>query len=231
MDTTLSQKLLSLRKYKLFIFDLDGTLYDQRKLRLRIFFALLYQLLTFKISLNHLAILITFRKQREKHKGYKSPTIETDQYTWCSEKIGQPVKRIKTTIEALMYELPLKFLKSTLYPGVSEFMKILAREGYKIAVYSDYPIDAKLVVLGLSVDKTFCSTDEAIACLKPNKDALLAICQYFNCNVKEAIYVADRDDTDGKSAKMAGIDFIKINIRKAGKGEYYRMLIDELQII
>jgi HAD superfamily hydrolase (TIGR01549 family) len=229
MGTNVLQTTLSIRDYSLFIFDLDGTLYDQRNLRFRMLLVFSIRLLTFRMSFTDIKIILTFRKQRERHKGYSSLTLETDQFDWCSTELGLPVSKVQNTIEKLMYELPLKFLKSTLYEGVNDFIRILRSKGYKIAVYSDYPVDEKLKVLGLFADKTFCSTGPNIGCLKPNKTALQTICQYFNCRNVDAIYFGDRDDTDGESAKMAGINFVKIDIAKARKGKYYKMLIHQIQ--
>ena len=231
METTEIKSILSIGYNRLFIFDLDGTLYDQRKLRFRILLIFIIKLLTFKISFTDLKIISTFRKQRESHKGWSSLTLETDQFDWCSKKLGLPVDIVKNAIDKFMYELPLGFLKSTLYKDVDVFFNILKSKGYKIAIYSDYPVDEKLKALGLVADKAFCSTDQNISCLKPNKTALQTICQYFGCTNEEAICFGDRDDTDGESAIMAGIKFVKVDIAKARKGKFYKMLIYQIQTL
>jgi HAD superfamily hydrolase (TIGR01549 family) len=222
------QTSIHLSNYKLLIFDLDGTLYDQRCLRFKMLIALIIRLLTFRINIIDIRIISTFRKQRERHKGYSSLTLETDQLDWCSAKLGLPVSKIQHTIEELMYKLPLKYLKSTLYKGVHDFISILKDKGYSIAIYSDYPVDDKLEALGLIADKTFCSTDRNIGSLKPNNAALLTICQFFNCSTEDAIFFGDRDDTDGESARMADIKFVKIDISKARTGKYYELLTKQI---
>jgi HAD superfamily hydrolase (TIGR01549 family) len=101
-------------------------------------------------------------------------------------------------------------------------------KGYKVAIYSDYPVDKKLAALGILADKTFCSTDKTINCLKPNKKGLLNICQDFDCDITETIYIGDRVDTDGESAKMAGIKFLKVNKSKARSGKFFKNLIQQI---
>jgi FMN phosphatase YigB (HAD superfamily) len=211
--------------YKLFIFDLDGTLYDQRIVRFKMSILIVLRLLSFRIGMKDLKIISRFRKLREKNKGYSSPTLAMDQFIWCADELGLPVERIQATIEEFMYRLPLKFIRKALYKGVDEFIRILKDKGYKIAIYSDYPVDEKLEAMGLSADKSFCSTDPAINCLKPNKTGLLTICKYFDRESADAVYIGDRFDTDGESAKMAGIKFLLLDKAKARSGIYYKMLM------
>ncbi len=210
---------------QLIIFDLDGTLYDQRKLRAKLYFTFIFNLLILKIRPKDLEIVSEFRKQREKHKGYRSASLTEDQYNWCIEKIGVSAERIKKTIENLMFQMPLKFLKNALYPNVVLFINILKASGFKIAVYSDYPVEDKLSELGIVADKTFCSTQENIAQLKPSENGLMIICKSFQCNTKQALYIGDREDTDGESARLAGMPFFKVNTKEARKGTFYGNLI------
>ena len=55
---------LPLKDIRLFIFDLDGTLYDQSKLRRSLSFLLLRRLVTFRIRLSEIRIIASFRRQR-----------------------------------------------------------------------------------------------------------------------------------------------------------------------
>jgi HAD superfamily hydrolase (TIGR01549 family) len=228
MGTRALQTTLSIHNYKLFIFDLDGTLYDQRVLRLRMLWLIIFRLFGFRIGIKDLKILSNFRKQREKHKGYSSRNLEADQFNWSSSELNLPVKRIQITIEEFIYNLPLKFIRSAAYKGAGEFISNLMNNGYKVAIYSDYPADEKLAALGISADKTFCSTDKTINCLKPNKKGLINICQFFDCDITEAIFIGDRVDTDGESAKMAGIKFLKVDKSKARSGKFYKMLVQQI---
>lgn len=214
---------------QLIIFDLDGTLYDQRKLRAKLYFNFLVNLLLLKIRPKDLRIVSEFRRQRENHKGYHSASLHEDQYTWCIKRTRVPAERIRKTIDKLMIRMPLKLLKGARYPYVISFINALRNSGFKIAVYSDYPVDEKLSVLEIVADKTFCSTEEKIAQLKPSKDGLILICKTFRLNINQALYIGDREDTDGESARMAGMPFLKVNTKLARKGTFYSNLIKLLK--
>ncbi len=226
MSQTLISISNSFKNIQLVIFDLDGTLYDQRKLRRRLYFLFIFNLFLGKINLLDLKIVAEFRRQREKHKGYSSPSLEEDQYSWCLEKTRVPVKKIRETIEKLMFNIPLGLLKKVLYPQTISFIDLLRKNEIKTAVYSDYPVTEKLLAIGIKADKTFCSTHRNIAQLKPSKKGPVEICKAFGCDTDKAIYIGDREDTDGESARMAGISFIKVHSNQARKGTFYGNLIN-----
>ncbi|MBA7565469.1 hypothetical protein ES708_07153 [subsurface metagenome] len=168
-----------------------------------------------------------FRKQREKNKGYSSPELDKEQYEWCVERLQIPAYKIKDTIEKLMYKLPLHLIKKARYPGVQDFFECLRKNKIRIAIYSDYPVDEKLVALDLMADKTFCSTQMDIGQFKPTNKTLLKICDIFRCDIKNTVYIGDREDTDGESARMAGMEFLKVQVKQARKGVFYSNLINQ----
>lgn len=217
----------NLAAYRLFVFDLDGTLYDQRKLRKTISFQLILRFITLRSSLLDLKIIATFRKEREKHKGYTSPTLHTDQYDWCAATLGTPAERARQTIEFWMYKFPLPYLLKARFPGIAEFFKILKQNGKTLVIYSDFPGEEKLRFLELDADRVFCATDYEISQLKPSGKALGHICQSQNCSVNDALYIGDRDDTDGESARQAGMNYLIIDQGLARKGSYYQNLINQ----
>lgn len=214
-----------LRQFRLFIFDLDGTLYDQNKLRRRIFRHLLIRILTFSVHKIDLKIISSFRRQREIHKGYTSPTLESDQYEWCSKELNIPVRKVEDRIKEFMHKLPLKFLFNTRYRNIDLVFDKLKEKNITIAVYSDYPVKEKLDVLGLKADELICSSDEGIQQLKPSGKAIDKICRKMNTSKEKAILIGDRDDTDGESARIAGIAFLKVDLQQARNGQFYANLL------
>jgi HAD superfamily hydrolase (TIGR01549 family) len=213
--------------FRLFIFDLDGTLYDQNKVRRAISLNLFLKLLTFRAGLLDLRIISTFRRERENHKSYASPTIEQDQFSWCASVLGISVERVRKSIGFWMYKFPLSYLIKARYPHVEEFFSILVQQGKKIIVYSDFQVDEKLKALGLDANRFFCATDPEILQLKPSGKALLRICQIQGCSVDEAIFIGDRDDTDGESAREAGMNYLIIDSTSAREGKYYQSLMNQ----
>jgi HAD superfamily hydrolase (TIGR01549 family) len=223
-DQTLN--ILLERPYDLFIFDLDGTLYEQRKLRRKMTISLILKLIFLKITITELKIISVFRKQRELHKGAHSPTLGSDQYEWCAEAMGIPAERVRKTIEEYMYQFPLKYLEKFVYQGVRSVLDFLKHKKYKVAVYSDFPIEEKLASMKLEADYTLYSTHPSIGCFKPNKTGLLKICRDLNMPVEKAIFIGDRDDTDGESARMAGMSFLLVDIKEAAKGNFYKTFLN-----
>jgi FMN phosphatase YigB (HAD superfamily) len=229
MQPDFPHKSSSIVSCKLIIFDLDGTLYNQRSLRLRVMFNLIFRLLTFRINRSELKILSCFRKQRESHKGFSSPDLENIQYQWCEEPTGKKATEIQRVIEKYMYEQPLKFIGKSIYPGVQQFMELLHKRGFHTAIYSDFPADKKLIALGITVDAVVSSTDQNISQLKPGNKAIEALCRQFNCLPGETLLIGDREDTDGESARMCGINFLKVDVALARNGLFYNSLINQFQ--
>jgi HAD superfamily hydrolase (TIGR01549 family) len=209
---------------RLFIFDLDGTLYDQPALRRRLSYHLFWKLVTFKIRLLDLKIIAAFRDEREKHKGYASPDLHEEQFAWCAKNLGITATRAKRTIEWAMYKNPLQFLPKVKYSGIDEVFRSIRTKGKCIAIFSDFPVEEKMDALQLKADRYFYSADSGICQLKPSAPALRYICSKMDCKPDEAILIGDRDDTDGESAREAGMNYLIIDTSEARKGNYFESL-------
>lgn len=219
----------NLDKFKLFIFDLDGTLYDQGKLRQRLIKNLILRFITFRIKTTDLKIINTFRRQREEHKGHASKTLEVDQYHWCAEELKLPVEKVENRIKEFMHIWPLRYLLACRYPNIDKVFTVLKEQGTAIAVYSDYPISKKINALELEADALFCSTDNDIQQFKPSGSAIDLICKQMKISKDETILVGDREDTDGESARQAEVSFLKVDIRQAREGQFYTNLLQMIK--
>lgn len=218
----------SLSACDLFIFDLDGTLYDQHRLRNIMVAELLFRWITFRVSFRELRIIINFRKMREQNLGYASPRVYEDQFRWSAEALNIPFEEVKKVVEHWMLSYPLKHLRKSRYPGVKSFFRLLREQNRRIAIFSDFPVDQKLAELHLSADKTYCSTEYHIAQLKPTKKGIELICRDFNCPPGKVVFFGDRMDTDGETARLAGVQFIQVDVKLARRGKFYRRLINQL---
>ena len=216
-------------KPELIIFDLDGTLYDQVQLRKLLMRELLSLLITFRISFTDFRIIRCFRKQREQKKGYSSDHLMEEQYEWCAAIMHLTPGRVRKCIETWMYQFPLPFLKPMKFKGTDEFFALLREMQVKIVIYSDFPVKEKLNALELSADAHFCSTQSAINQFKPGIRAIQYICGEMQCAPEKTWFIGDREDTDGESARMAGIHFIHVDRRKALKGIFYSTLAEQFR--
>jgi FMN phosphatase YigB (HAD superfamily) len=191
---------------------------------------LIFRLLTFSIQSIDLKIISSFRQQRENHKGYSSPTLETDQYQWCAEELSIPAEKVESRIQEFMHQLPLSFLLKTRYQHIDKVFDTLKEQNIALAIYSDYHVKEKLDALQLKAEGLFCSTDKEIQQLKPSAKAIDVICNSMNIAKNETILIGDRDDTDGESARLAGISFLKVDVRQARSGRFYANLLQLIKI-
>jgi HAD superfamily hydrolase (TIGR01549 family) len=212
------------------IFDVDGTLYDQGRLRRIMTRKLLLRLLSFRLSLKDLRIVSCFRKEREMRKGYRSANLGAEQYSWCADKLMLPEEKIRKTIEYTMHKMPLAVMDKVRYAGVDKFFAALREKMIKIVIYSDYPAAEKMKAMGLPYDACYCSSDKGVDQLKPASRVLKMICSHMNVSPENSLYIGDREEVDGEGARGAGIPYINIDHRKARKG-FYHTLTREIQLL
>ena len=201
---------------KVMILDVDGTLYNQSRLRTRMSFALLKYYLVRPLQIKDLLILYFFRSERKKRAGYCSNNLENEQYQWCAAKVDVPLERIKKVVSKWMFEFPNPYLYDCRYPEVYPFLQLAKKHKIKIAVYSDYRADDKLKELRIVADLIIASTDIEVNCLKPKPTALFHIMQIFEVHPEQCVYIGDRDELDGICAAQAKIRYLNINTYKAG---------------
>lgn len=193
---------------KLFIFDLDGTLYAQRPLRKCIGRALLRYYLPRPWRIGEISVIRQFRIMVEELRNRDIPDPANELFLQTAKKTGYDPARVRKIIEKWMYRYPLRHLNRFRYEGVPELFALLRKKGKNIAVYSDYPVQEKLEALGLSADATLYSLHPEINELKPGPGALESLMKKFGVRPEQCIFVGDRSDTDGKAAEQAGISFL-----------------------
>lgn len=193
---------------KLVIFDVDGTLYNQSKLRRKMLFSLLsfYALRPWRYK--ELIILQTFRAEREKRSGNVGTNLENSQYEWCAQKANASVEKIKRVVDHWIFNYPNPFLASFVYPGVKSLFNKLREEGIKIAIYSDYKATSKMIAMGLVADLIVSSTDSNIDRFKPDPTAIKHIMDKYNVKASECLFVGDREELDGQCAANAGVPYL-----------------------
>ncbi|WP_245277957.1 hypothetical protein [Rhizobium leguminosarum] len=109
------------------IFDVDGTLYNQRRLRLRMAVELIVDAVA-RGSLTNLRVLRAYRSLRE--------TIgeeEIDDFQACLmartvARTGQPAERIEAIVSEWIERRPLAYIASCRYDGLVELFAALRRQ-------------------------------------------------------------------------------------------------------
>lgn len=197
------------RKRKAYIFDVDGTLYSQRKMH----FIMAYNLFTYYIrhikNCSEIAMVLQFRYLREKEE-YKTASIETlIKIIADSQKAN--VNYVQSVIRNWMFDRPAEYLMKCAYKDVLEFIENVIRQGAVVVIYSDYPAKNKLHALRVMPDYVFSSEDSQIHELKPSKRTMKYILEVINIPKEQILYIGDRDEKDGSSAKYAEIPYVNIH--------------------
>lgn len=199
---------LNWNKIKAVIFDVDGTLYAQSKLRRRMLYDLLGYYALRPWRLDEMLLLRRFRAEREKRPGHQGPGLESVQYAWCADNSRFSTAQVRSVVDRWMFRHPNQYLGSCTYPGTQSFFDALRQRGIKIGIYSDYPAHDKLVALGLQADSVISSTDPEIDQLKPNPQGLLHIAEALGLSPADCLFVGDRPELDGVCAERAGMPYV-----------------------
>ena len=192
------------------IFDLDGTLYDQGRLRRKMFLDLMVGLAKNPLFLQKINVLYTFRKNRERLSAGTGDAccIERRQYAEVAHALGLSIVDVRRIVNEWIFEKPLKHLAQCVYPGVNDLFTILKQKKYKIGIFSDYPCHSKLQSLELKVDAMVCATDEQVDRFKPHPAGLLFTAKELGVPAMNCFFIGDRDDKDGECARRAGMSFL-----------------------
>lgn len=201
---------------KAVIFDVDGTLYDQRKLRFRMVFDMVAELLYPPRNIYDIKIIWDFRKERDRNRLLAEPGIEDRQYAWGARRSRVSADRVRRVVNRWMFERPLRHLAACRYRGVRHFFRHLDRQNIRIGIFSDYPADEKISALGLWADVAVAATDPDVDRLKPDPRGLLQTAEKLGIPVSDCLFIGDRDDRDGACARAAGMRFILLHPKTAG---------------
>ena len=195
--------------YRAVLFDMDGTLYDQRRLRLNMAIALVGTCLLHPSAVRQLRIISVFRRMREEGGAVGGKDgFEAAQYAAVGEKLGLSPQKVRETVEKWMYQVPLRYLPRCRDERMAALIGRLRKSGTAVIVYSDYPAEEKLAALGLTADGCFSASDGEIACLKPDPRGIRAVLATTVFFPEECLYIGDRDEKDGASARSVGMDYL-----------------------
>lgn len=207
-------------EYKIYIFDLDGTLYDQPKLRITMAKRLVAHYALHPLRIRELLLLQTFRKVKdnwtEEEGNEEDIDIRICKYISDSKRISLDL--MTGIVRHWIYDDPLEVLYNSRDIRLIELIKTLRQAGRKVLVLSDYPVEDKLKALGVEADGMYSAADLNIGQLKPSPKGLEVIAEDLHCNKSDMIMIGDRMEKDGMAAENFGCDYI-ILPRKISKRE------------
>jgi HAD superfamily hydrolase (TIGR01549 family) len=200
------------------LFDLDGTLYRQRPLRV----LMAMELATLPLSgpmraLKRLRALSAYRRAQEHLRAQAAAAPATSQLDRAAREASLPLEEVEVLVEEWMYQRPLKYLRLLRSPGVAEVLDLLDRAQVPAGILSDYPAAAKLRALDLDgrFSPVLTSSDPAINVFKPHPRGFLRACECWNLPPGEVLMVGDRDDADAAGAAAAGMPCVIIGQRRS----------------
>jgi len=188
----------------LVVFDVDGTLYDQRRLRR----AMLGQLLRdawHARSLDTLRTLRTFRQVREALGEEPEADFLRLQYARTAQQHRKSEDEVRLLATEWLEQRPLPSLAACRYAHLPALFDGMRAAGKRIAVFSDYPAVDKLKALGLRAELVVCATDPDIGRLKPDPAGLQSILRQTGVAARRTLMVGDRFDRDAAAAQRAGV--------------------------
>lgn len=207
---------------RLVVFDVDGTLYRQAPVRLRMAAKLAATPAEGPATggLGRLARLRALRLFRELHEDAGQPDraksgasgasggFDASLFARFAQEANLSEAAARRLVDDWMIERPLPYLAGAVVPGTHAVFSGLRRAGIAIGVWSDYPATAKLSAMGLAADHVVCATDADIDTLKPNPKGLRTLAARAGVAPQDVLMVGDRVSRDGAAAAAFGASFL-----------------------
>jgi HAD superfamily hydrolase (TIGR01549 family) len=193
-------------QHQLVIFDLDGTLYNKRRLSLRMLLHAPFDMLK----------MLAERKTRASMKGLY---IGTEHFTPAYfDRLARGMHTSPAKAKQWYQEryMPLMVKLIGQYQPIGEWVMPFVLEckerGVKMVVLSDYDFaQEKLQALG--IDPQLCDwvvSAPELGGLKPAAELLQLVAQQMGVAAEHCLVIGDRQDTDGDMARATGAAFFPI---------------------
>ena len=196
------------------LFDIDGTLYSQQRLRVVMAaeFVRTMRGRGLAQTVRLARIISAFRRTREEMRGLGEPSgwLDELQFAYAAQKVGVGVDEVRAAVEEWILTRPLKNLRFARRAGLDDTLSALTARGVRIGALSDYPTDTKLQAMGIAkqFSVTLCATDRSVNAFKPHPKGFHVACEQWGLAPQEVLYVGDRPEIDGAGAAAAGMHCI-----------------------
>jgi HAD superfamily hydrolase (TIGR01549 family) len=204
---TVRHPLTPARRLRAVLFDVDGTLYRQRPLRLMMAAEL------GALALGHpfrapgiWRALSEYRRAQEALRGDDTANAAR-QLQIAAARAGMTIEQMARLVDEWMIERPLKHLARFRAHGLLELLDFLTAKRVAIGVLSDYPAARKLDALGVGhyFSLVLCGGDPEIGAFKPSPRGFLTACARWQLDPADVLYVGDRADADAAGAAAANM--------------------------
>lgn len=198
----MSQVVTSIRAVT---FDLDGTLYDARRVRAPMMWKNLLRLRALRVGK-------AVREELRTRAFESGEALRREEARIAGERLDLPADRARALLDDIYDASLCSVLPRARDTRVRGVLDALVARGIGLAVISDRRVDDKLAALGLAglPWRARMSADDSGA-LKPSPRPFLETCAALGVEPGEALHVGDRDDTDGAGARTAGMRFLLVD--------------------
>lgn len=193
--------------------DLDGTLYNRRAFWWRMIWSLLKMVWAGRFSLKDLQLLYRIRENMERARQWGH---RVDLSLEIAEEVaavsGCTVEQVLNLLEYWTDYLQPQVLSGLASPELRHLLTRIRLRGYRLSVYSDYPVHQKLEAMGLPLtlfDAVVVSLSPDVAALKPHPAGFKEACARMGLEPTSVLFLGDRQETDGMGARLAGMPFAR----------------------
>ena len=213
------------------ILDVDGTLYEQGSVRVRMLARLVTRTLRHPLQMSTVwRVLAAYRRAQEAMRDncHDSLNVAEEQLRLACRTARVPESWAACHVSYWMEEVPLDLLRPAMRPGVVEFLRTAKATGLRLAVWSDYPAVQKLEAMGVRefFDVVVCAQDEGVQRFKPDPRGLEQILSRLSLPKEAAFYVGDRPEVDGVAARRAGIRALIVGGKPHSNHEHWTSVKD-----
>lgn len=187
---------------RLVVFDVDGTLYRQKPLRLTMLKLLVGDAIRTR-SAQTFRVLADYRRTREHYADARVADFDDKLIAEVAGRAGVDPEIVAGLVEDWIDTRPLAFLRSAMVAGVDDVFARLRTSGRTIGVFSDYPAVRKLAALGLTADHVVAARDVGI--MKPDPSGLQAVMAAAGATPAETVMIGDRVERDVAAAQGCGV--------------------------
>ena len=213
------------RDIRLVAFDVDGTLYRQRPLRLRMGRDMLIHTIA-KCDRNAISVISAYRRIREHLAAEEVVDFEPVLIAETAKATSMSPERVHAIVSEWIETRPLRYLRSCLFSGVPQLFAGLRRADKKIGIFSDYPATEKLAAMGLAAHHVVAASD--VGLLKPHARGLQSVMAAANAAAQETLFIGDRADRDGVAGQRAGVRVLIRSSKPIEKFQTFKTFHDQL---
>ncbi|MCR5735558.1 MAG: HAD family hydrolase [Lachnospiraceae bacterium] len=235
---------MHLYDHKAVVWDLDGTLYYQRDMRIKMALSLVSYYLIRPHRIKELLAVKQFRQIRESWKdeentgdalkkaadGMMKGCVGLDelsalQYARTAMDLKMKPEAVKAAVDMWIYERPLEIIYSCRDEKAADLIGELSKKGIESYIFSDYPVEDKLKALKIQgIKGSYAATDERVGVLKPDPKGLNLLMEDHGYEPGDLIMIGDRMSRDGEAAKRAGCEFYILSKSRIKRRKDYRIL-------